>query len=72
MTNNIYKTITFNKEVASVIEKYIQENNCTFNKAVNDMVKNYKKDIHNIKMGNEFKNINEQLKCINDKIDKLL
>lgn len=72
MTDNIYKTITFNKEVTSIVEKYMQDNNCTFNKAVNEIIKKHKKDAINIKMSNEIKTINSHLKDISSKLDKLL
>lgn len=72
MTDNIYKTITFNKEVTNIIEQYMKSNNCTFNRAVNEIIKKYKKDVITIKMSNEVKAINKQLENITSKLDKLL
>lgn len=64
------QTISFNEDVLKIVENYMQENNITFNKAVNEILLRYKKQLNTKTIKQEIKEIKEDIREIKEAIKK--
>ena len=64
------QTISFSEDVLKIVENYMQENNITFNKAVNEILLKYKKQLNTKTIKQEIKEIKEDIREIKEAIKK--
>lgn len=64
------QTISFNEDVLKIVEDYMQENNVTFSKAVNEILLKYKKQLNTKTIRQEIKEIKEDIREIKETLIK--
>lgn len=75
MARSKLKSVLFTSKAFKVIEDFISTNNkdnpISFNKAVNTIIEQYKRDTNKEKISSKLEDISTELKSLNNRISKL-